>query len=369
MIFAPIVAGIGGLHLTAGVAIASALLKHKPPTTREPNISIVVPARNEAHNLPRLFASLRKLRYPADKIEMIVVNDDSTDDTKAIAENLGRSLPFTLRVIDAVHDKSETLPQTKTLPLAQGIDAATGELILMTDGDCEVPPDWARDIVDHFEENTGLVCGITLPDYNSSPDFVTKLEAVDWTLLLGVCAGMCRLGNPLALIGNNYAVRREAYFDIGTFRKIAHNRIDDIALFKAIADSKRWKVAFAVTPGASVTTLPVSKTGAIVHQRYRWMEGFDAVSKRGKLLFGFGMLTHLLWPLAFFVAWPFGLITIAAIVLGDWLVIVSTLAKLGRRKLTFAVIGYPVFACLYGWGLLGSLFSRPEVTWKERKFA
>ncbi|MBK6766954.1 MAG: glycosyltransferase [bacterium] len=359
----------GAIHLAAGAAIAGALARRPAPTRHEPFISIVVPARNEAQNLPRLFSSLRKLRYPSDKIELIVVNDDSTDNTAEIANNLGRSLPFDLRVIHADHGASETLPRTKTLPLAQGIEAARGEVVLMTDGDCAVPRDWARDMVAHFSDDVGLVCGITLPDYDASPDFMTKLEAVDWALLLGVCAGMSRLHTPLALVGNNYAVRRTAYFDVGTFRSIAHNRIDDIALFKAIADSKRWHVAFAVTPGASVTTLPVSRAGAIVHQRYRWMEGFGAVSARGKLLFGFGVATHLLWPLALLLSWPLGLLIVLSILVGDWVVIATTLARLGRRRLGLAALCYPVFACFYGWGLIASLLRRPEVTWKERKFA
>ncbi len=120
--------------------------------------------------------------YPVEKIELIIVNDDSTDNTKQLAVELGKQLPFDVRVIDAVHGPNEILPPTKTLPLAQGIDAATGEFVLMTDGDCEVPPDWARDIVDHFEPGIGLVCGITLPDYKSSPDFVTRLKR-----LIGHC--------------------------------------------------------------------------------------------------------------------------------------------------------------------------------------
>jgi cellulose synthase/poly-beta-1,6-N-acetylglucosamine synthase-like glycosyltransferase len=217
----------------------AALLRKSPRQKGElPEISIVVPARNEAENLPRLFASLAKLDYDPAKLELVLVNDDSTDNTAEIARELSTMLPFRFRILDADHGVHETLPQTKTLPLAQGIEAATGEFVLMTDGDCEVHPQWARDMVRHFQPGIGLVCGITLPDYEASAKKVTKLEAVDWSLLLGVCAGMCRLGKPVALIGNNYAVRAESYRDLGTFRSIEHNRIDDIALFTAVAESK-----------------------------------------------------------------------------------------------------------------------------------
>ena len=370
MVISLIAAGVGTFHLTAGAAIASALLKQSPRQHDQlPIISIVVPARNEAENLPCLFKSLVRLNYDPSKVELIIVNDDSTDNTKKLALELGKQLPFEVRVIDAVHGPNEVLPPTKTLPLAQGIDAARGEFVLMTDGDCELHENWARDIVRHFEPGIGLVCGITLPDYESSSERVTRFEAVDWSLLLGVCAGTCRLGSPLALIGNNYAVRRQCYTDVGTFRSIAHNRIDDIALFRAVADSKKWRIAFAVTPGACVKTLPVGGTEAIVKQRYRWMEGFSAVSITGKLLFGFGLLTHLLWPLTLLIGIPFGPLTAGAILLGDWLVIAACLTRLRKSGLFGYVIAYPAYACGYGWGLLVSLFRRPAITWKDRRLA
>jgi len=370
MILSWIALAVGLIHFSAGAIIAAALLRRSPKQQGElPSVSIVVPARNEAANLPRLFTSLRKLKYAPSKIELIIVDDDSDDGTKVVAARIAETLPFNVRIVDAIHGSSESLPQTKTLPLAQGIDIAKGELILMTDGDCEVQEDWAIDIARHFTPGVGLVCGITLPDYEGSPHGVTRFESVDWSLLLGVCAGMCRLGSPLALIGNNYAVRRDCYADIGTFRTIAHNRIDDIALFRAVADSEKWKIAFAVTPGACNTTLPVGDKAAIVKQRYRWMEGFAAVNLTGKLLFGFGLLTHLLWPLALFLGWPIGVLTALAIVLGDWVIISACLTRLKKKNLSAYVLAYPAWAFGYGWQLLIALFRRPEITWKERRLA
>ncbi len=56
MVMSLIAAGVGAFHLTAGTAIAAALLKRSPRQHEQlPFISIVVPARNEAANLPRLF--------------------------------------------------------------------------------------------------------------------------------------------------------------------------------------------------------------------------------------------------------------------------------------------------------------------------
>lgn len=354
-------------HAAAASVITSGLLKKTERDVEQlPTVTIVVPARNEARNLPRLLLSFQQLDYPSDLLDLVIVNDASTDDTRAIAEQLASSLPFRVTIVDASHDSSETLPATKTLPLAQGLDVAQGEFVLMTDGDCVVPRDWVRGLIAEFGEGVGMVCGMTLPDH-SEGNYITKLEAVDWGLLLGVCCSMTRLGVPLALIGNNYAVRRLAYQDIGTFRQIKFNRIDDIALFRAVAESQRWRIAFALSPRSMNTTLPSGGFFDILKQRYRWLEGFSAVSLQGKSLFAFGMFTHLFWPLAFAFGLPIGLFCASGVVLGDWLVLISTLSRLKQRGLAAATITYPLFTFLYGWALLGMIIARPEIRWRGRK--
>src|SRR6185437_9243642 len=66
-------------------------LIEKPPEAGElPSVSVVVPARNEAHNLPALLASLRALDYP--NVELLVVDDASTDGSGALAEAQGATV-------------------------------------------------------------------------------------------------------------------------------------------------------------------------------------------------------------------------------------------------------------------------------------
>lgn len=64
-----------------------------------PNISVIVPARNEGHNLPRCLDCLLRQDYPADRLNIIVVDDNSTDDTFAVGSSFaGRSR--SLKVIE-----------------------------------------------------------------------------------------------------------------------------------------------------------------------------------------------------------------------------------------------------------------------------
>lgn len=97
-----------------------------------PFISIIVPARNEAHNLPRLLPNLLKMDYPADRYEVIVVNDNSDDGTGEILRQF-QAGDARLKVVDG-----EPLPEGwagKPHALVQGAAVAKGEWLLFTDAD------------------------------------------------------------------------------------------------------------------------------------------------------------------------------------------------------------------------------------------
>ncbi len=99
-----------------------------------PRVTVVVPAYNEAQTLPRCLAALRAQTYPRSAVETIVVDDGSTDDTAAVARAAG------VRVISQPNRGPASARNA-------GIAAATGEVILFTDADCEPLPDWIAQMV------------------------------------------------------------------------------------------------------------------------------------------------------------------------------------------------------------------------------
>ena len=148
------------------------------------DVSIVIPVYNSENCLEELVRRITEVMNKFRTFEIILVNDESEDRTLEVAESFGDRFTCSYRVIDADHSKEDVLC-AKTLPLAQGLDAARGELALMTDGDCEVPRTWARAMVSYFTDDVAVVCGVTLPDLSRSPGFPTTwLEAVDWSYLL-----------------------------------------------------------------------------------------------------------------------------------------------------------------------------------------
>ncbi|HET9826012.1 MAG TPA: glycosyltransferase, partial [Chitinophagaceae bacterium] len=108
-------------------------------------VSVIIPARNEEQNIATLLQALHNQTYPAHLVEVIVVNDHSTDNTAGIA----RSFPRTI-VADASDD---AINANKKLAIQQGVNTATGKLIIATDADCLPQPGWIETLVSFYERN------------------------------------------------------------------------------------------------------------------------------------------------------------------------------------------------------------------------
>ncbi|MDQ2807847.1 MAG: glycosyltransferase [Chloroflexota bacterium] len=135
----------------AGNAVVAALLTQRPPRppprtaadlppaglAEWPRVSIIVPARNEARNLPLLLPSLLAQAYPADRLEIVVVDDGSTDGTAGILA--AYALVYSqIRVVTG-----QPLPpgwKGKPWAMQQGAAVAQGEWLLFTDADTQHAP-------------------------------------------------------------------------------------------------------------------------------------------------------------------------------------------------------------------------------------
>lgn len=120
-----------------------------------PMISIVIPAKNEARNLPHLFDEIEQA-MAGRNFEVILVDDGSTDETGAVLAKQKAKRPFPLRHIR--HDVSSG----KSLALRSGVFAAKGELIATVDGDGQNDPRHAAELVDALlaaGPETGIAVG------------------------------------------------------------------------------------------------------------------------------------------------------------------------------------------------------------------
>lgn len=237
----------------------------------EYSVTIVVPARNEADNIERCLRSLSAQRYPKDKLSIIVIDDQSTDGTIDIVRQMIPSANFPLLVFSTTEHPDIQSPKVRAL--AHGIQHAVGEIILTTDADCVVPPDWVKTIVSYFDDRIGIVTGVTVFE---RPKDISSLfwgiQFLDFISYTSIAAGAIGWGKLLISNGSNMAFRRKAFDDAGGYETLKHiNTGDDSLLAQQIVNIAGWQPQFAFSPQAIVTTKPATTLREMFHQRMRWV--------------------------------------------------------------------------------------------------
>lgn len=209
MIVALVLAAAGAVVWTLALG---RFLRAAPGTAATPaRVSIIIPARDEAHNLPALLASLAKLEPPP--AEIIVVDDHSRDATAAIARAAGATVI-----------SPPLLPAGwlgKSWACHCGAAVATGDHLLFTDADTTHAPDSLARALRHDAELVTVVPTHTI---------VAPWERLQGTfqLLLLIASGRHYA------IGQYLLFRRDAYLAIGGHVAVRDRLGEDLALCAAI---------------------------------------------------------------------------------------------------------------------------------------
>jgi cellulose synthase/poly-beta-1,6-N-acetylglucosamine synthase-like glycosyltransferase len=152
-------------------------------------LTVIVPAYNEQVLLPNCLESLMNQTIDRGEYEIIVIDNDSTDQTAMIAIDKG---------IKVVREPVKGYVHA----IRKGIEVCPTKYIAFTDADCIVPDDWLERILAHFEESPQIVgVGGKLAFYDIQPIVDKTFRSI--------------LYLNKALPGNNMAVRREALAQIG----------------------------------------------------------------------------------------------------------------------------------------------------------
>lgn len=331
-----------------------------------PTISILIAARNEEDNLPRCLESLLKNDYPTSLLEVLVIDDRSTDNTRHVAQSYAQHHAH-IRVI-TLEQRLQGM-SGKASAICHGMDTAQGEIILITDADCAPAPQWMRSMVSGFTENIGMVGGFTmLSEMNGKNEgLISQVQNLDWIYLLSVGAGAAGFGKPVSILGNNFGFRRCVYEAVGGYRRLGFTIIEDCALMKAMSRQTRWRVRFLLKPAAATASPPPLSWRTFIEQRKRWAAGGKEVAGFGKILLLAAFLRHMTTLLALVLltpVWP-ALAIIALVLLADFLLLFYATGRLQRRD---ALIYFPFFQIYF---LLYSLFLAPVVAlpttvrWKD----
>jgi len=143
--------------------------------TYQPTVSILIPARNEEKVIGRLLQRMTELTYPKDKMQVIVVDDASTDSTGSVAEHYSRTYSF----IEVVHVEKEDGGKGKASALNFGFKHSTGEILLCFDADYFPQRSIIEKLVKEFiDPKVGAVQGRVIV-LNEPRNMVTRLVALE----------------------------------------------------------------------------------------------------------------------------------------------------------------------------------------------
>jgi len=230
------------LIIVSNIWITNLARQHSPPVTL-PMVSILVPARNEEKNIARCVQSLLAFDYPA--FEVIVLDDQSNDNTRAILEKLSRS-HSRLQVLDG--DPPSGSQVGKSWACSQLAQKAQGELLFFTDADTVHRPDTLRTIVAAIEgEQADLLTGFPRQEVHTWGErFLVPFFS--WALLCFLPLALAyKLRHPAlsGALGQMMLFRREAYLAIGGHNNVVSSIVDDLMLARKIkSNGLRWRVIF-----------------------------------------------------------------------------------------------------------------------------
>ena len=256
----------GGIYCFSVLALAFGMSRLKQgKASHGPFVSVVVATRDEEDRIGWCLEGLIAQDYPADRFEVIVVDDRSVDRTLEIARRY-EGLQSCVQVLQV---KEQGYFCRKKNALALGISRSRGEILLTTDSDCRPGPGWLAGMVRHFNPDVGMVAGHSPPESQRGLTYgVLALEAL---AKAGLAAGSIGVGVPLSCTGRNLAYRRSAFEAVGGFDRVGHIiGGDDVLLMRMIATDTPWKICYATESETIVPTAPgsISPTD-LYHQKAR----------------------------------------------------------------------------------------------------
>ncbi len=333
--------------------------------------SIIVPFRNEEKNLPKLLASFSQLNYPYKLIEIVMVDDFSTDNSERLCirwrldhEFLDTTLLENLRLSNS----------PKKDAIGRAVPIIKHEWIITTDADCTVPKNWLLTLDDYIQKNQPeMIIGAVA--YKTKNNWFHKFQQMDLLSLQGTTIGSFGIGKPFMCNGANFAYTKKLFNELDGFNsndKLASG--DDVFLLQKATKNHLDKIHYLKNPESIVKTKPENDLFDFFMQRVRWASkttGYPSVYAKFLaiivLLMNLGLVVCFLMTIIGKIDWSIVLGVFSAKYLVDyWLLFKANKYLLkGQWILPLATsLIYPFYSSLVGvYSLFGSF------SWKGRQFS
>lgn len=317
---------------------------------KKTGFSVVIPFRNEEHNLPDLLQSLSHLNYPKEQFEVIFVDDVSKDNSVRVINNWRMENPWVhLTILDNVRISKSP----KKDAITRAVTIAKHPWIITTDADCMVHPEWLS-VYDDYIQNSDAEMIAGAVKFPTKGGLLSHFQQMDLLSLQGAGIGSFGLNEAFMCNGANFAYTKTLFADLKGFH--GNNHIasgDDVFLLqKAIAKFPE-KVRYLKNIDAIVTTKPEKSWFKLFKQRVRWAakaSAYESDFAKGLAIMvfvaNFFLVSGLLLAIFNWMNWQFLLVLFLVKFFVDFILMYQTnrFLKMCMYSVVISGLVYPFFS-------------------------
>ena len=244
-------------------------------------VSVIIAARNEEDKLDKTLTDILSQDYPKELLEVIVVDDHSTDSTSEIISSYAAQGVILIKL-----NEDKPLNSYKKKAISEAISISTGELIVTTDADCRMGADWLKTIVDYHQQNDFKMISSPVVFFEEKNAF-EEMQTLEFLYLIGLGAATIGQNTPSTCNGANLAYRKDVFYEVNGFHGIDDlaSGDDELLLHKVVSLYPKG-IGFCKSEKALVYTHAKSDLAAFIQQRKRWASKSTRYKNKGIVALG-----------------------------------------------------------------------------------
>ncbi|MCU0441010.1 MAG: glycosyltransferase [Bacteroidia bacterium] len=234
-------------------------------TTHKP-FTILVSVRNEAYVIEHCLASLSLLDYPTHLVEVLLIDDHSTDDTVNVVNRwIQQHAKHHWRLLKNIANQSG-----KKSAITLGVQQAKHPNIVLTDADCTHHRLWLQTLNSYLLKTNAKL--IYAPVKFKSSSIFEQIQALEFAGLVAIGGAAIALNNPNMCSASNLFFTAQSFTNVGGYEGNEHvSSGDDGFLLHKIANKYPGEVYFLKSKTAMVQTSASSSLLELANQRKRWV--------------------------------------------------------------------------------------------------
>lgn len=340
------------------------------PSTQ--GLTVIVVIRNEEAHIKACIQSILAQSYDSDWVEIIVVDDFSTDSSVSIVEKFKEEVKL-IRLADTLGPEFASLANKKR-GITQAVEQAKYDLILCGDGDCVYSPNWIKSMMQYYGKYHKQFFSAPV-EFQRGDSIWRKFLDMDQLAMIGVTAGSIGQKKPVMASGANMFFVKQTFYEVGGYednKDVASG--DDVFLMQKIFLRDQKAIGFVKNKQAIAQTAAPQSFREFLNQRIRWTsKSARMIDPKVKAVLIFNYLFYLSCFLNLFVlplvdiSFLFmGILMLALKMIIDTLFFSNMLAFFDRKDLFNYMLPIQLIHITYV-SLLGVLAIFGNYTWKGRR--